>query len=130
MHRILILILYFTGFINSAYSWDEKAPVEFTSLNAACVFIDDALDHSDWKKLADSLYPQYEKGEPNRDYWEHLKKARGDKKLSAIFANEDFPEENKIFSIGNCLSGPIPHAHIDFVRVGSFWRIARFWKCR
>jgi hypothetical protein len=131
MHRLLILIAFcLTGFVGLAYSWDEKAPVEFTSLNDACEFIDNALDHSDWKKLADSLYPQYNKGEPNRDHSEHLKQARGDKKLSVIFANEDFPAKDDVFSMGNCMIGPIPHAHIDFVRVGSFWRITRFWKCR
>jgi hypothetical protein len=129
MRHILILIA-FAGFVTSAYSRDEKAPVEFATLSAACEFIDNALDHSDWEKLADSLYPPYEKGQSNRDYWEHLKKARDDKKLSAIFANEDFPAKEKSFSIGNCSNGPIPHAHIDFMRVGLFWRITSFWRCR
>ena len=109
----------------------EGAPTAgFSKLSDALAFIDACLDQDDWRKLELALYPPYEKDQPSRASWVHLKAVRKDRKLTDILRQHEFPADQDKFSIGYCRSGPLPHAHMDFMKHGNSWKLHAIWVCR
>ncbi len=98
----------------------------FSTVPEALTFMIDCVEQNDMTRLAEACVG--EKG-TTLAYFNNLVSFHRSNGLKKSYGDKTFPEKGHTFKLGGH-GKQFHHLHIDFVKKGEKWHLARIWICR
>ena len=122
IHALLIFTLLTT------ISWAGEIP-KFDSLEKFLSWADAKLAADDYEALSAAQIANKDTKDTRIIYIKKLDDDLPNGSLSKIFKDRVFPADKNQMKLGGH-NKELGHCHIDLVRVGGYWQLAKIWQCR
>jgi hypothetical protein len=124
--KIIHVFIIFT--LLTTISWAGEVP-KFDTLEKFLSWADAKLASNDYEALSNAQIANKDAKDTRITYIKKLDDDFSDGSLSKIFRGRIFPADKHQMKLGGH-NKELGHYHIDLVRVGSYWQLARIWQCR
>ncbi|MES2923265.1 MAG: hypothetical protein V4819_17040 [Verrucomicrobiota bacterium] len=106
-----------------------ESPPRFHHVADFLTWADKKLSAHDYEALITAQADAKDPTQTQLAYVKQLDADLGEAKLAKVFEGREFPKDAVSFKLGGHHK-ELAHCHIDFVKEGDSWKIARIWQCR
>ncbi len=126
--KTYISVLFLFIMPTVSFSVEEARP-RFAHVADFLTWADKKLAANDYEALVKAQADAKDPKPTQLTYVKQLDADLGESKLAKVFEGREFPKDATTFKLGGHQK-ELGHCHIDFVKDGESWQIARIWQCR